>query len=232
MADLGVVWTHGDFGNSVLRGRTWINVRNQRNTSIRFEWDLLKKARFCHAYLKLGGEDDFQISIALPFVFAFWFSVRNFVPYRWLPRRWPHETGIDISQWDIHISLWHDDSGWTKEKPWQYLHVDLLKLIFGDTKYETRDLSSEDVEVVMPEASYPATIRMFESTWTWPRFKPQMRVVRADVELKKPIPVPGKGENSWDCGEDGIYGGVYCASTSQEAVEAIRASALRQRKQS
>lgn len=45
----------------------------------------------------------------------------------------------------------------------------------------------------------------------------------------KPIPVPGKGENSWDCDDDAIHSSHGPHSTVHQAVAALVASVYRDR---
>ena len=45
----------------------------------------------------------------------------------------------------------------------------------------------------------------------------------------KPIPVPGKGENSWDCDDDAIHSSHGPHSTVHQAVAALVASGYRER---
>lgn len=41
----------------------------------------------------------------------------------------------------------------------------------------------------------------------------------AQVEAPAGVPIPGKGENSWDCGDDNIWGASFAARTVKEAVK-------------
>jgi hypothetical protein len=51
-----------------------------------------------------------------------------------------------------------------------------------------------------------------------------------DLDMKRdPVPFPGKGENSWDCGEDASYGFGCAAETLEEGIGKFVASKLRDR---
>jgi hypothetical protein len=54
-------------------------------------------------------------------------------------------------------------------------------------------------------------------------------VLAASVDIPGGIPHPGKGENSWDCGMDGVYGLSCEATTVDEAVAAVHACATKNR---
>jgi hypothetical protein len=49
------------------------------------------------------------------------------------------------------------------------------------------------------------------------------------VESETGVPVPGKGENSWDCGEDALYSLSTTAATIDEAIEKFKASVMKTR---
>ena len=69
------------------------------------------------------------------------------------------------------------------------------------------------------------------SIWTFGRcwWNLTERVVRAEITPDTPIPHPGKGENSWDCGEDAIHSLTCQASTTHDAVGEIVKAVLRSR---
>ena len=83
--------------------------------------------------------------------------------------------------------------------------------------------------VPMPERAYPASVKLFESTWKRPRWFAS-RMVRAEVKIEKGIPFPGKGENSYDCGDDALFGLTCKADTVEQAIAETVESALRNRR--
>lgn len=60
--------------------------------------------------------------------------------------------------------------------------------------------------VTMPEGDYPAVFTF--KTAIWYRKRSPFRKVRRFTDIDVPIGIPcsGKGENSWDCGDDAVYG--------------------------
>jgi hypothetical protein len=52
----------------------------------------------------------------------------------------------------------------------------------------------------------------------------------AEVEPRTPIPYQGKGENSWDCGEDGLHSMMGPAQNLEEAIAATVRSVLGSRR--
>lgn len=41
----------------------------------------------------------------------------------------------------------------------------------------------------------------------------------AQVEAPTGVPIPGKGENSWDCGTDNVWGASFAARSVKEAAK-------------
>lgn len=72
-------------------------------------------------------------------------------------------------------------------------------------------------------------MELFESTWKRARWFTHKNV-RASVDIPAGIPHPGKGENSWDCGEDRTYGLTTKADTVEKAIAAVVESSLRDRR--
>lgn len=88
--------------------------------------------------------------------------------------------------------------------------------------------------VPMPEANYPATYKIERLIATWPDrlgfLRPAKVWYRVDVEPGMPVPVPGKGENSWDLDDDAIGSLSVPGRDVETAIAALVASALRTRR--
>jgi hypothetical protein len=91
---------------------------------------------------------------------------------------------------------------------WQCGHFNPMNFIFGRLVHSKEDLGGADIMVPMPEGPYPARVEFERRTWRrkrwpwWPLTKTQSG---SWVNCKIGIPFEGKGENSWDCGEDAVY---------------------------
>lgn len=114
----------------------------------------------------------------------------------------------------IHLSFLAEYFG---EGGWSML-VDFPDLLFGKGRYSTRAVESFPVVIPLPEKSYEGIATISENTWKrrWPFKK---RCINTWVKLTEGLPYPGKGENSWDTGEDAIMG-YGCKSTVYEDVVA------------
>jgi DNA (cytosine-5)-methyltransferase 1 len=88
------------------------------------------------------------------------------------------------------------------------------------------DLALVPCEVPMPEGKYPAVAKVERCTWKRPRWFGRTEI-RAWLDIPKGIPHAGKGENSWDCGDDGLFG--IGGASIDDAIENARRSVLRSR---
>ena len=78
----------------------------------------------------------------------------------------------------------------------------------------------------MPEGKYPAHVKRERRTWKRPRwFTPLVRGYW-DVDVESGIPVPGKGENSWDCDDDAIFASSFSVNKAETAYMAGKCVAM------
>jgi hypothetical protein len=189
------------------------------------------KQRHCHADIEIGGdENDIKISVGIPFLFAFWFGVEGLLPYKWLPRDWGRTTGIKLYEEYLWIDIWRDDSGWTEQKKWQHISINWKRILFGRDRLTKTDLATEYLEVVLPEGRYKAKVNITQFKWTFKRFKKPLVIIRSDVQPEIPIPIPGKGENSWDIDDDAIYSFSTAISNPHYAAEALAKDVMETRR--
>ena len=109
----------------------------------------------------------------------------------------------------LWFQLWGHDWESGRDDPWwrQTHHLDFADLILGKEHYSKRDTEViDDVVIPMPERNYRARVTFTETTRKRARwFTTVSRWSEVSLDSDAP-PFPGKGENSWDCGDDGIYG--------------------------
>lgn len=219
-------------------GRAWLHIGDE---GARVEWDVI--SRSCGVSLSVLSDDDtWSGSFAVPPVAIYWgFHCRS---DRLVARlaKWVAASASDMGfKWngaDLSLrfhdgSIWWnvfaDDSGWTAKRPrWRDGNINLRDLLLGKAQYKSELLETREISVAMPERAYTGTCELREDSWT--RRRGGRRVLyRAYIEMQEPIPFPGKGENSWDCGEDACHGMTCPAKTFAEAIAAITASVLRDR---
>ncbi len=178
---------------------------------------------------QIGGDGELFGTTFACGLFALW---THYEPRKW---RQAKNRSYEVSfhggavwvQWGTN--RWGDMGDWSNPARWRRWSFHPLDFVFGRQKHSERDLDTVATTIPAPEGAYPASIRFFESTWRrprWPWWPLTRHMDRADIELQKPVPIPGKGENSWDCNEDAIYSLTCRARTVGEAVAAVALEAM------
>lgn len=135
---------------------------------------------------------------------------------------------------------WHDGAIWL-EHPWvrqmEWRSVDpwwrkviclhVVDWILGSWKHTCTKGEPFEVFIPMPEGSYRATATLEARVWRR-RFGITKRSDGVWLDLPGCIPHSGKGENSWDCGDDGLCG--TGGDTVEEAIGSAVASVLKSRR--
>ena len=221
-------------GRADLRLETWSPERREEwrqiGPGLHCSWTSGRRAHFGHAYIALGdGDDEREVTLALacPPV-ALWASIEHALPRSWRYRR---EVGVHLHSGGVWLKLWSDDSGWAQDPRWRALHWFPLDTLLGPTEHRSVVLSRHVVDLDLPEGRYTLDVTLTQDEWwrkRWPL--PWLRVRRADITPRVPVPVPGKGENSWDCGDTAIFGMTAQAATVQEALDAFTVSVVTTRR--
>ena len=164
-------------------------------------------------------EDGWNISIRLP-PFAIYVSLDGLGLWQpqekhvftwdnnrevWLPSR--RESDFYIADWRMSFTPWGRWGEWRRVDPWwiRGVSVDLKDLLFGRLTYEAEELALVPCDVPMVEGNYPAVAKVQRVTRGRTRwFKRTGQEVQ--LNIPKGVPYAGKGENSWDCDDDGLFG--------------------------
>lgn len=120
---------------------------------------------------------------------------------------WLFDASLTIDLWaGMDAQMNRTMGGWPWNHDGWHLYLHPLRWIVGDTTCEhAPDAHEATVAVRMPEGAYHATTkvervrwnrRLWNGPWLW----------RGSIEVPGGIPLPGKGENSWDCDDDAVYG--------------------------
>lgn len=227
------IFTHAqnlNEGGSMLRhGRAWLHVER---IAFGVEWVTLwpswvgvKVAR--GSYSGDGRGYDFDVGLG---VVTLYFHLTGIGAFH----SWGRTTGAVIS-WDggdvsARLEWDHDDSCWPPEhgKEWS---VNLTNMLLGRRQYHEGAVTlAGEYSLDMPEGRYRCKVQLREDSWSRPRWR-TLRIKRAivDVLTEGGVPVPGKGENSWDCDDDATFGMTCPAATVDEALSRLRESVLRTR---
>jgi hypothetical protein len=245
--------TDGERGPIWRAGRAWINFAEL--VQINPEWHVGWRPAAAVALQLDHSESEVMLHLEWPFTALFvtvssrWLRpwLERILPGYWFDRdTYQHfdapgpnrlkvcqETEIAL-KWHgggLWWSLWHSTMEWSSRTPkWRNGHFDPTDWMFGRHVYSSEVLSTEAVEVPMPEKSYAGTVTLTLDTWKRPRWPLARTAYRATIDVPDGVPHPGKGENSWDCGDDATYSLTCQARTAEQAVGRLVESVLRSRR--
>ena len=129
----------------------------------------------------------------------------------------------------LYWNIWKTDYGWHNKMPrWQDGSFNFADFFLGKNSYSTKVLEEKDIEVKMPEGTYNGIGKLVEARWKRPRWF-ENKIFRAELDIPEGIPIPGKGENSYDCGPDATYGMTCPADTIHHGVNELIKSCINTR---
>jgi hypothetical protein len=145
----------------------------------------------------------------------------------WLPER--REFDFYVADWSVRFTPWGRWGEWRAADPWwiRGVSLDIRELVLGQRVYEAEELALVPCSVPMPEGQYAAVAKVQRVTRGFARW---FKRTGNEVTLTIPngIPFAGKGENSWDCGDDGLFSiGGYSVD---DAIRCAQASAMESRR--
>lgn len=226
----------GRQGSGLRCGRAWFRFFGYQ---VHWEWSLFTARCGASFTVTQAEESGFQFHLALPLLASFYITIAGGVfarLSRWVLKqtRADHEDrelALNFFGWAIWWSIWRDAmGGWSSTDPkWRNGCFHFDDFFLGRVAYSTRDLSTEETRIAFPEATYAATVKIYESTWKRPRWFAR-RCIRSEVKVPEGVPFPGKGENSWDCGEDAAFGITCGATTVEGAIAWVVESVLKSRR--
>ena len=216
-------------------GRAWLKWEGN---GIGAEWSLFSRGMGIGVTFSSTGDDAIMLSLAIPFLFALYLSLERAKWVKQLPGvRWvsgdynsgERELRIAVHNNAVWWNIWINGMGMRKSS-WRdgCFHID--DFFLGRSKHSATPRQYRVAALEMPEGFYTAKITLLTSTWKRPRWPFATSVDCADVEIEGGVPVPGDGENDWDMDDDCILSGMYPASTVEEALAAVRESAMRTRR--
>jgi hypothetical protein len=107
--------------------------------------------------------------------------------------------------WD-HWQRWFGNPDEESEHVFCLWRDHLWDRLFGKTICTIREGREQKLVIQMPEGPYDAVATFKWYCWARPRWPFRKLRPSTDVNIEGGIPFSGKGENSWDCGEDGLWG--------------------------
>lgn len=167
------------------------------------------------------------------------FSIRAFLFELYVSPRRRSSLGRELDVYWMDGCLWihhpfERDGGmeWRSTDPWWRkavcLHV--VDWLIGRPKYSERRSQEFVTYIPMPEGCYLATATPSRCEWRRRWYWPTRVVDSVWLEIRGGgIPHSGKGENSWDCGDDGLCG-IGGTSLEDAIANAVKSALLDRRR--
>jgi len=182
-------------------------------------------------------ESNLSLSLYCFKVFSVWFTI-NLDRFKY--RNDPIETGMCwlAKEHVIKIELL-DQTGMDSSKPakihiyWNYRDWLFGRPTYSESRHQDYQLGSKRQEYVMdmPEGQYKMKLDFYTSYWHRPRSPFVKALRRVEITPERPVPVPGKGENSWDLDEDATYSSTMPVNgrTPEQLIADFKQSNMRSR---
>jgi len=157
--------------------------------------------------VNIGGIENvvmFHLGLLLVNVFLHIEEAPNFIEKR-IPKT-ERELSFKIHDNTIWIYLFADADCW-RSGDWRRIVIHPLDILLGRDICTTQLIEEKAVEIHFDNRIYKAKAKLEIRTWTRSRF-PFLKKSRKDVglEIENGIPIPGKGENSYDIEDDALMG--------------------------
>ncbi len=224
-------------------GRAWIGRTSRRTLNI--EWVIPNWTSWRIGFGVNDGDGNneihfsfgiglFTLYLSLPvkqFHIGYWTTDPRMSPDK--PFFMPEEREFSVYLYGgaLWLSPWVNPMESKSKDPWwKKTHCyDFLDMLFGRYNYNKEVIDSGETLIPMPEGNYLAKYEKQLCTWKRPRSPFKLQRIDWWFDIPKGIPHEGKGENSWDCGEDALMGMGSGADSLSEAVGHVTGSALHYR---
>jgi hypothetical protein len=113
----------------------------------------------------------------------------------------------------LNWSLWGEEAGglrrlgMNEQHAWMSYSKNLTRLLFGKAERTVaEDYGTEHRTLLFPEGPYDVKVTVQKYKIKRDRgLGNGMTYIAAEIEPLVPVPIPGKGDNGWDCDEDAVY---------------------------
>lgn len=234
---------NGRLGAMWRAGRAWFYLFPQTEEEaehnykqgkvIGIEWTI--PTRHLHIEVGRGGYDDYDFTFSIACkLFAFWIHFENFIPKKWHKHWDPYSERVIGLTWfagSLRWRFWTHPHEWSSDTPkWKDGSFDPMDFLLGCHDFKSTQLQRPtEVAFVMPEGAYVGTVEFKADTWKRKRWPWPRTVYRAYIEVPNPPKFAGKGENSWDCDDDGFFGMTCEARTFHQAIQAYEGAVYERR---
>jgi len=199
--------------------RCWFEVFKK---PIRFE--IISRPKFS-IYLMFNWDEN-EVTFH---AFFFYLTIGNLLKgdYR-KPKR---EVGFSLYEEYFWIYLWAKVNETRSTDPWwQKITIPWKDLLFGEIDFKKIFIKSEVQSIYFPEASYPVKLTFYRCSWRRLLIPFKKETIMVQMDMETPVPIPGKGESDWDCGDDAISS-LWCrAANTEEALSILLKDVIRTRR--
>lgn len=186
-------------------GKDWFHFRGSVTLyGKKFGYSLLSEAGLGLEFIQ---DEDGEFTIHIHFI---WPAIWIHLPI-W---RGNKELSFSFHDWTFWWTIWMKKYEWHSEDPWwRHGSFCIPDFLFGQMIY-FQDHSplneAKDVYFEFRGKTYMANeIKFYQANWFRSRIPFALchqTQWRCDIKIDKPPMRAGKGENSWDCEDDGLYG--------------------------
>lgn len=209
-------------------GRAWFtfgDYSDYKQTEVKFEWYLLSRGLGCSFTFDSDPEETLKWNINVPGI-NLYLTIAN-RPIRDALKALKIPDGrFDIYffqkaiWWQFWGSVWGDmsssDPWWKKSYSFHF-----LDFLLGSTRFTESDLSDWNQHIVIdPIGTFKPYTKVVLRTWKRPRWF-ATKAIYTEINFEMPDKPPsfcGKGENSWDQDDDGIWGTSFKTADTKEAI--------------
>lgn len=215
----------------IWSGRSWLCLADRLEWHWEWHWFTPKNRNlgFQVGLHDGDGEDGVLLSLSIPWLCNLYVGLEGLLPCR-NSRRYGIEYHFsrEMGQWGCLALLWASRDDWDdKDKSLNfYKSIDPCDVIFGKQVYSADLVRECSMELGLAWAGerekYDANVKVERCSWVRPRDRfgwLTMQRLSMDIDIPGGIPIPGKGENSWDCDDDAIFGtGAKIEDSSDESL--------------
>lgn len=181
------------------------------------------------------------------FLFTIYLTFHKFIPESWYPQKYSKytksmlpvkkviELNLSIDHWFWYLSwkCWIDDDSWddVRDKWWRKFGINFHSLVVGKHDCTFEEIEREQFLLPFYEGNYNVEVIKKRRIDKWQRWFTK-KSISYEVEcgyyddeknwIPFAIPHEGKGENSWDCGEDGTYSSSFPADFRRSKIFAMK----------
>lgn len=194
--------------------------KDDYNSLAKLELSFFKNFFGVGVEFKNDGVYNITLHFHIPYIVAIWFTVARFKLVDWLcekllPSGYKDRTiCIDFHNYSVWWKIWTDPMSWKSSTPkWQDGNFNFVDFILGKPVFSKTIIGTYNVIIPLTEGKYNATVSIANYVWSRKRWFDKKQT-QASINVEGGVPIPGKGESSWNCGEDKVYS-VTCAADSK-----------------